>query len=331
MDRNRDARRAAMAAPNGLSRRRHRSSSLRDSPGSTLARSKPSLQYPAVGFFIGFNGFSSFLVLQRTMVRWSYKRRRGSEIGRRIEIEIGIERETETGTETAIGIGWAGARGEEVRDWCTEAIEKMAAMTVRRRVWTTKMKTRTTTAVEALVWAVGRFGCFRPTHHQRHLFRRRCWITGKASHRWIIWVVTTSIFDRTRRWRSPMRWLVCPYREKHGQVERKMKWFNGKKRSSKSSEMNGFWDSDVYFFCRFSASTKRSHEWPSSCGVVGGDQIHRQASTSPVRPATSSMAAPSPSSPSSSHASAVRKKLVGLQFHQFDLFLCSVYLWTFHF
>lgn len=58
-----------------------------------------------------------------------------------------------------------------------------------------------------------------------------------------------------------------------------------------------------------SASTKRSHEWPSSCGVVGGDQIHRQASTSPVRPATSSMAAPSPSSPSSSHASAVRKKL----------------------
>lgn len=43
--------------------------------------------------------------LQRTMVRWSYKRRRGSEIGRRIEIEIGIERETETGTETAIGIG----------------------------------------------------------------------------------------------------------------------------------------------------------------------------------------------------------------------------------
>lgn len=41
--------------------------------------------------------------LQRTMVRWSYKRRRGSEIGRRIEIEIGIERETGTGT--AIGIG----------------------------------------------------------------------------------------------------------------------------------------------------------------------------------------------------------------------------------
>ncbi|KAK9933364.1 hypothetical protein M0R45_020563 [Rubus argutus] len=57
-----------------------------------------------------------------------------------------------------------------------------------------------------------------------------------------------------------------------------------------------------------SASTKRSHEWPSSCGVVG-DQFHRQSSTSPVRPSTS-MAAPSPAptSPSSSHAS-VRKKL----------------------
>ncbi|TQD71351.1 hypothetical protein C1H46_043115 [Malus baccata] len=56
-----------------------------------------------------------------------------------------------------------------------------------------------------------------------------------------------------------------------------------------------------------SASTKRSNEWPSSCGVVG-DQIHRQASTSPVRPSVSS-STPAPTSPSSSHASAVRKRL----------------------
>ncbi|CAN6726235.1 unnamed protein product [Malus baccata var. baccata] len=57
-----------------------------------------------------------------------------------------------------------------------------------------------------------------------------------------------------------------------------------------------------------SASTKRSNEWPSSCGVVG-DQIHRQASTSPVRPSASLMAGPAPTSPSSSHASVVRKRL----------------------
>ena len=37
MDRNREARRVSLAASNGLSRRRHRSSSLRDSPGFNLS------------------------------------------------------------------------------------------------------------------------------------------------------------------------------------------------------------------------------------------------------------------------------------------------------
>ncbi|KAJ4722430.1 Protein TIME FOR COFFEE [Melia azedarach] len=61
-----------------------------------------------------------------------------------------------------------------------------------------------------------------------------------------------------------------------------------------------------------SASTKRSHEWASSgvgVGVVGGEHIHRQASTSPVRPTVSTvLAAPAPASPSSSNVS-VRKKM----------------------
>ncbi|KAL5785510.1 hypothetical protein ACOSQ2_007902 [Xanthoceras sorbifolium] len=60
-----------------------------------------------------------------------------------------------------------------------------------------------------------------------------------------------------------------------------------------------------------SASIKRSHEcWSSSAGVLGGgEQIHRQASTSPVRPSvTAVLATPAPASPSSSNAS-VRKKM----------------------
>uniref|UniRef100_A0A5B7AP23 Protein TIME FOR COFFEE n=1 Tax=Davidia involucrata TaxID=16924 RepID=A0A5B7AP23_DAVIN len=59
-----------------------------------------------------------------------------------------------------------------------------------------------------------------------------------------------------------------------------------------------------------SASTKRSHEcWTSGSGV-GGEQIHRQASTSPVRPNLTPMPSPAPDgvSPSSSNAS-VRKKM----------------------
>ncbi|XAR57209.1 hypothetical protein NMG60_11025267 [Bertholletia excelsa] len=59
-----------------------------------------------------------------------------------------------------------------------------------------------------------------------------------------------------------------------------------------------------------SASTKRSNEYYISGGGVGGDQIHRQASTSPVRPNLVSTSTPSPAplSPSSSNAS-VRKKM----------------------
>ncbi|KAJ0093186.1 hypothetical protein Patl1_25394 [Pistacia atlantica] len=60
-----------------------------------------------------------------------------------------------------------------------------------------------------------------------------------------------------------------------------------------------------------SASTKRSHEcWTSSGGVVGGgEQIHRQASSSPVRTSvTTVLATPAPASPSSSNFS-VRKKM----------------------
>ncbi|XP_062108374.1 protein TIME FOR COFFEE isoform X2 [Humulus lupulus] len=59
-----------------------------------------------------------------------------------------------------------------------------------------------------------------------------------------------------------------------------------------------------------SVSTKRSHEWSSAIGIVG-EQIHRQASTSPVRPSVSAVptaGSQAPVSPSSSNAS-VRKKL----------------------
>ncbi|PPR92419.1 hypothetical protein GOBAR_AA28258 [Gossypium barbadense] len=63
------------------------------------------------------------------------------------------------------------------------------------------------------------------------------------------------------------------------------------------------------------SATKRSHEWASSggggVGVLGGEQIHRQASTSPVRTGvTGALTSPSPApaSPSSSSAS-MRKKM----------------------
>jgi hypothetical protein len=74
----------------------------------------------------------------------------------------------------------------------------------------------------------------------------------------------------------------------------------------------------------FSASTKRSHEcWASGggggSGGVVGEQIHRQASTSPVRPGLVSMASPAPASPSSSNAS-VRKKMVSPVFQSFIFF-----------
>ncbi|CAA2967309.1 Hypothetical predicted protein [Olea europaea subsp. europaea] len=67
-----------------------------------------------------------------------------------------------------------------------------------------------------------------------------------------------------------------------------------------------------------SASTKRSHDGVSSSsnnngGVAGGEQIFRQASTSPARQGLASTSAPSPSapmSPSSSNVS-IRKKLLG--------------------
>lgn len=63
-----------------------------------------------------------------------------------------------------------------------------------------------------------------------------------------------------------------------------------------------------------SASTKRSHEcWPAAAGSgTVTEAIHRQASTSPVRPSLTSMVTlQPPASPSSSNAP-VRKKLVGL-------------------
>ncbi|XP_017610760.1 protein TIME FOR COFFEE-like isoform X2 [Gossypium arboreum] len=67
---------------------------------------------------------------------------------------------------------------------------------------------------------------------------------------------------------------------------------------------------------RSGRATKRSHEWASSgggggVGVLGGEQIHRQASTSPVRTGvTGALTSPSPApaSPSSSSAS-MRKKM----------------------
>ena len=74
------------------------------------------------------------------------------------------------------------------------------------------------------------------------------------------------------------------------------------------------------------ASTKRSHEcWPAATG--GGtviEAINRQASTSPVRPSLTAMAATfqPPASPSSSNAP-VRKKLVGLWSYYYSVYMFS--------
>ncbi|PPD98989.1 hypothetical protein GOBAR_DD03988 [Gossypium barbadense] len=67
------------------------------------------------------------------------------------------------------------------------------------------------------------------------------------------------------------------------------------------------------------ASTKRSHEWASSSGavgLVGGEQIHRQASISPVRTGVAGMItlpSPAPASPSSSNATMRKKMANGLK------------------
>lgn len=68
----------------------------------------------------------------------------------------------------------------------------------------------------------------------------------------------------------------------------------------------------LFYLFVSAASTKRSHECWVGVGGVGGEQILRQASTSPVRPGLVSMTtapSPAPASPSSSNAS-VRKKMV---------------------
>ncbi|KAL4386270.1 hypothetical protein GQ457_09G018970 [Hibiscus cannabinus] len=62
-----------------------------------------------------------------------------------------------------------------------------------------------------------------------------------------------------------------------------------------------------------SASTKRSHEWAASggaVGVVGGEHINRQSSTSPVRTGVAGMlTSPSPAPASPSSNASVRKKM----------------------
>lgn len=77
----------------------------------------------------------------------------------------------------------------------------------------------------------------------------------------------------------------------------------------------------------FPVSTKRSLEHWAGSGSVGGEQINRQASTSPVRSGLISMAAaasPPPASPSSSNASG-RKKMVSPGFAIFNFnSVCSI-------
>lgn len=96
--------------------------------------------------------------------------------------------------------------------------------------------------------------------------------------------------------------------------------------------MVDFLDLPILIVCLFvSASTKRSHEsWAGGSGggggVVGGEQIHRQASTSPVRHTglvSMAAASPAPASPSSSNAS-VRKKMVSPELLTSNLFFDSL-------
>lgn len=121
---------------------------------------------------------------------------------------------------------------------------------------------------------------------------------------------------------------MCRCLEKLGQVERR-------KRSgadSFSELLNLLILSLVLlicFCCLLPASTKRSHEcWATSAAsVIGGEQILRQASTSPVQAGAAGMLSspsPAPPSPSSSNAS-MRKKMVShLVFVSFVLVLISV-------
>lgn len=102
--------------------------------------------------------------------------------------------------------------------------------------------------------------------------------------------------------------MACRYLEKPGQVQR-WKRFILKYILCVFSIFVLF---GVLIFFLISASTKRSHEWASSGGAggVSGEYIHRQTSTSPVRPSVPTvMATPAPASPSSSNVS-VRKKMV---------------------
>lgn len=114
MERNRETRRVSMVATNGLSRRRQRSTSLRDSPGSPFIRSIQSLlRDDQLDYFLLLILFLFVYLLQMKTGLWSCKRRRGSgteEMGRKTEIEIGTENVT---TGIGNGTGLAGARGGE--------------------------------------------------------------------------------------------------------------------------------------------------------------------------------------------------------------------------
>lgn len=125
---------------------------------------------------------------------------------------------------------------------------------------------------------------------------------------------------------------MCRCREKPGQVHNRLDGFLCPRSRGDSDDSEDFYDFDDFFLVGFvsvSASTKRSHEcWPAATGGgMATEAIHRQASTSPVRPSLTAMVTlQPPASPSSSNAS-VRKKLVGL-WSYFYIYYYSVYIFS---
>uniref|UniRef100_A0A5B7ASJ5 Protein TIME FOR COFFEE n=1 Tax=Davidia involucrata TaxID=16924 RepID=A0A5B7ASJ5_DAVIN len=229
MDRNREARRASMATANGLSRRRHRSSSVRDSPEED---GPVELHEPAR---LRDRGVKKDRDRDRDRDRLSRsKRRRGDN-----RLMHGTNREDgdEDSTEESVN--------DEEDDDDEEGGGGVSGGAVRM------LPPNPAAALSSSML----------NHHNQH---------------------RKSFPPAAKVFRAAVSWKAAD--EMIGvSVPRKAR----------------------------SASTKRSHEsWISGNGV-GGDQIHRQPSTSPVRPnlaSTSTTPSPAPISPSSSNAS-LRKKM----------------------
>ncbi|KZV53172.1 protein TIME FOR COFFEE [Dorcoceras hygrometricum] len=268
MDRNREARRASIVGSNGFKRRRHRTNSLRGSPDEDLG---VELQESIRLRDRVRNDRDRERERERERERGRDLRERDSRSKRRRAERLMINRDDVGGDETS---------EESVNDEEEEEDEE---------------NTAAAGGVRMLPPAVSNHHHHHHNHHHSHSSSLSQQHDSSASN-----IIAANHHLQTRKTFPPSTSSSSSKVFKAGPV-----WKPG-------DEMIGV---SVPRKAR-SASAKRSHDRISGSsnnnisagGVVGAEQIHRQASSSPVRQGLASTSAAAPVSPSSSNAS-VRKKL----------------------